>query len=212
MVILTSLTLLVAGVTLVVFYRQFKEMSKQTKILSKQAEQAAKDSATAAISTEKQIAIATRQASAAQNSVRVVQRQMGLDERAWIKAIPGYAEGKPVNVKWNIDQPVSDIIDITNIGKTAAQQVRIEVATENLNIQDAPTLAFRKGHIGITTIGDLYPVPDSLQVPVFWATNYDPEGQPKKEFLSVRDYNDLVDGKTYFVFYGRVRYKRTSSA
>jgi len=44
MVILTALTLLVAAITLRVFWRQFREMQTQTGILSGQAQQATSDS------------------------------------------------------------------------------------------------------------------------------------------------------------------------
>ena len=198
--------MLVAAVTLVVFYRQFQEMGKQTAILSKQAEQAARDSDNAAKSTEQQIAIATKQATAAQKSVDVVQRQMRLDERAWIKAIPGNADDEPAKVDFKIGNFVRDTVEIKNIGKTAAQRVKVEVGAERLAIADAPSLSFRKGHVGITTIGDLYPVPDRLSIPIFWATSYDREAQPFKRILQSTDFNDFQSGITYFVFYGRVSY------
>lgn len=82
MVILTALTVAVAGITLRVFWKQFKEMQTQTGLLNAQAQQAAQDSVEASQKVEEQLRLTARQAKSAEDSVKAIQRQMRQDQRA----------------------------------------------------------------------------------------------------------------------------------
>jgi hypothetical protein len=78
------LSLLAASIAGFLIYHQWWEMNTQSGYMNRAAIQARKDSADSSISTQKQVAIAQQQAQAAQDSVKAIQRQTQIAERAWI--------------------------------------------------------------------------------------------------------------------------------
>ena len=151
MVILTALTLAVGLATLVVFYRQFREMTKQTEVLNKQLQQAAADSSEATGRLQKQLDIARQQASATEETVRTMRRQMRQDQRAWVK---GYTDKN-----WPIrtGEPLETTFHTVNLGKTAARKVNVEVVISLLRSGESPTLTFPHQNNNRTTTGTLFP-------------------------------------------------------
>lgn len=129
---------LIAVVTGVVFYLQFREMSKQTGILSDQAKQAAIDSGEASRKVEEQLSIARKQADAAQDQataakksaeatqtqarvaeegVEAVRKQMRQDQRPWLRIQPKSGTG----TTFMIGQPLQSELAFTNTGKSPAR-------------------------------------------------------------------------------------------
>lgn len=87
MVIVTAAGFFIGFVTLLVFYSQFREMKAQTTILNTQAKQAAADAIESAKKVEQQLAIADKQARAAQGSVEAIKKQMIAAERPWLEVL-----------------------------------------------------------------------------------------------------------------------------
>lgn len=72
---ITAIGIVLAAITGVIFYGQFREMISQTDMLDISARQARRDSADSSIATQKQIAIAQQQAASAQASVRLAAKE-----------------------------------------------------------------------------------------------------------------------------------------
>jgi hypothetical protein len=121
MVALTAMLLVVGVVTLKVFHDQFFEMTKQTGIRRSQAAQAAADSVEASKKIEEQLAISRQQADAFQNSVQAIQRQMRVDQRAWLRI-------EMDNVAALDSKPLAVPLTITNTGKTPAENIHGYIA------------------------------------------------------------------------------------
>src|ERR1700722_7291331 len=116
-IFISFLAFIAACVAIVFVYQQFKEMADQTDILNRQARQARSDSAAASLVTDKQLSIAQQRATAAQNQVAAVTRQMRVDQRPLVKP-----DRQLQNVTLTVGQPVTLPIQFSNIGKTPAWQ------------------------------------------------------------------------------------------
>ena len=81
MVILTALLFAVGVATVVIFHKQFTEMTKQTRLLNTQAQQAATDSVEAARKVERQLAIAQSQAKAANDTAEAARISAEISQR-----------------------------------------------------------------------------------------------------------------------------------
>src|ERR1700675_1195218 len=107
MVVLTTLTFIVAVGTLIIFYGQFREMQTQTTILNCQARQAASDSKEAQKNFERQLQEAKAQTGA-------VLRVMRIDQRPWLSVTPA-----PPSQKLNgIPDEINADVVLANLGKT----------------------------------------------------------------------------------------------
>jgi len=96
------------------------------------------------------------QATAAQDSVKAVQRQMRQDQRAWIVFTPA-----PPVVEDN--GPFLQSFKFVNTGKTPAKRIWIDADIEVVKNADSPRLRYGHGHIhAITTTGIFYPNSDPM--------------------------------------------------
>ena len=123
---------------------QVKEMSYQTQIMGSQSESAAAGAAIGETNTRKQLAIAQEQAEAAQKSVKAIQRQTQIDQRAWIIA------GKTEFQALLIGKPIKVQIAFLNDGRSPAMNVRDHGYCDWWNIgQTAVTIpSFKKPRFG----------------------------------------------------------------
>ena len=199
MVILTALTFIVAVVTLFVFYRQFGEMRTQTGILSTQSQQAAADSIDAAKRVERQLVIAQQQADATKKSVGAIRRQVRQDQRAWIRVsinpLPVFV-GKEVVASG----------EYTNTGKTAAHNVIVNLVVERVKNGKDPIFTWRILHYTGWT-GMMYPNAPEKFSSYWFDVPIGTKGRPSPTIISMSDVSDLMNGKTYFVVFGEVRYE-----
>jgi hypothetical protein len=203
-VILTTLLLIVGIITARFFYSQLAEMSRQTKILSTQAQQAASDSVAVTQRTEQQLGIAQRQATAAQDSVEAVRRQMREDQRAWL--FPLNPPIPPLRIGADVTVPLI----ITNMGKTPAIDVDAissfyKVEYEGPRPSEAAAL--------YSHTGTLFPQEQTPVTPIAWqqfATTpkkpgpTDERGIPFR--VSVDDYKDFMSGKAFLAFRTDITY------
>jgi hypothetical protein len=173
---------------------QVKIMSDQTQIMGAQSESAVAGAIENERNTRKQLAIAQQQATAAQDNVKAITRQMRQDQRAWIKL------DMPDKVHFEAYKTVEISVRVTNIGKTVARNVRVDVVIQKLPVNKAPSLTFDKAIESTTTVGVEYP---NDPEPMF-ARWYLESGN--LGILSIDDIQDKVIGKIYFVFYARARY------
>jgi hypothetical protein len=115
---LTFCGVLVALGTGVFVCLQFVGLAHQNQILSSQSISAAAGAITDELNTRAQLAIAQRQADAAQQGVKVIQQQMLLDQRAWL-GIKDITLSHPLAIGHDIDFGVNAF----NTGKTPALHV-----------------------------------------------------------------------------------------
>jgi hypothetical protein len=80
------ITILLGGITAMIFYDQFKEAANQTDLLDIAAKQTRRDSASADLRAQQQIAALQIQAEAAQKGVSAIQNQTAQEERPWVSA------------------------------------------------------------------------------------------------------------------------------
>lgn len=188
---------LTAVLTGIVFYLQFREMKRQTGILNGQAQEAAKDSNAAAEKVERQLRIAQEQASAAQDGVSAIRRQMRQDQRAWLRVDVGtviYAQPGPASV------PVT----ITNTGKTPAREVTEQIVVEKVKNTENLHFSYRVPRT-VGTMGMLYP--NALQQGIA-STLAEARGTQivPPAALSAADMQELLAGEAYLAIYGKITY------
>jgi hypothetical protein len=195
------LTLVVAVITGWIFFDQLKEMASQTDALAIGAKQSRIDAKNAAIATSRQLDIAEKQARAAQDGVKAIQRQMRQDQRAWLDM---QILKRP---EFKVGEPVQALIGVTNIGKTAAKNLRIQTVIEYLPIDQAPSLSFKKGvyRYQITT-GVLFPSDPPAKLPAYWYEKAPVKTKFAAAVLSEGEAGDLAAGRTYIVMYGKAEY------
>lgn len=210
MVFLTALLFAVGAVTLRVFYRQFGEMQAQTSILSSQAQQAATDSIESAKKVEKQLAVADKQAKAAQDSVKAIQRQMRVDQRPWIR--PFTTNTADINLVDN--QPISITFRYRNLGKTPAKAIRGAIFIEVVKREEPPKLVefftTRRPVIApdrdfyMTATGILFP--DGIMESPISRTRPKPGGGSEEAPLTPTEHADLMAGRSYIAIHGAIGY------
>lgn len=120
-----------AAMTGVFIYSQFRVMTDQTNILSTQTIGAIADSIESGRRVEKQLSIAQQQATAAQDSVKGIKRQlrqdqeaMIVDERPWIGVIQVQTIGG-IDSDTNFEVQEVNVV-LRNSGKTPAVRVKFE--------------------------------------------------------------------------------------
>jgi hypothetical protein len=150
MVILTAVTIVVAVVTLRIFYLQFGEMQTQTGILHGQAEQAARDSIEAGRKVDEQLAIARQQASASQDSVQAITHQMRQDQRAWLVITYEQATLKD-------GAPIGQLFYYTNKGKTPAKRISAQFIMRIVHDSDDPAFDYPDKVVTRSRINVLFP-------------------------------------------------------
>jgi hypothetical protein len=202
----TWVAVLVAGLTGLILYSQFRIMGDQTKILSDQGVSAIAGAIESERNTREQLRIAQEQASAAQDSVRAVQKQMRQDQRAWVH----FSE-----IKINIARDPQGRADVTApvgifvTGKTPAKKVRMEFVIDIVKNEQNGITRFPYAYIprlqdttGIIIPGEAQP---TFTTHLLKRTK-NPE-RAENRFLSVDEYQSLADGKTFVILYGRIQYR-----
>jgi len=126
MVILTAFLFVVGVVTLVVFYRQFREMKAQTSILNTQAQQAAADSIESAKRVERQLAIADKQAKAAQATADAAYRSI----RATIESDRPWIASNGITVQGATLEEIHVTAHFLNAGRSPARIIETKFGTE----------------------------------------------------------------------------------
>jgi hypothetical protein len=190
---------LAAAITGYFIYNQFKAMTDQNQILGTQTISAVAGAIESERNTREQLRIAQKQAVAAQNSVKAIQRQMRQDQRAWIDVQFG---------EFSLNQAGQMIVLITikNIGKTPAKRIRLFAVLEVLKNTEAAHL-YKKDMPSVTDHeGILTPLSDS-KIPAS-TLNIDPADKRKAvaRIMSEAEINDFKKGKLYFVVHGKVTY------
>jgi len=109
----TWVAVIVAGLTGIILYSQFRIMGDQTKILSDQGISAIAGAIESERNTREQLRIANAQAQAAQDSVRAIQQQMRQDQRPWLDI-------EFSDIVWAENQPLGVSMTLVNKGKTPA--------------------------------------------------------------------------------------------
>jgi hypothetical protein len=149
---LAFLGTLLAIVSAVLFYDQFREMATQSDMLDIGARQARRDSAIADIKTQAQLKLAGHQVKAAQDSVKAIQRQMRQDQRAWIEL------DTPDSPKMLVGKNPSINIVVTNLGKTAARNLYVEIIVQPRRRDSPPVISYENGiPRSRSTVGALFP-------------------------------------------------------
>jgi hypothetical protein len=118
---------IVAIVTGIVFWLQFREMSRQTSILSTQAEQASKDSIESGRRVEEQLRIAADQARAAHDSVQAIQQQIDISKKVFEASERPYLGVEQIT--YTKDEPSKAIhatAFLKNFGVNPAERVEID--------------------------------------------------------------------------------------
>lgn len=180
---------------------QLNEMRTQTAEIFRQYEVENADASHKAVQWLQQLKIAQQQAQAAQDSVQAIKRQMRQDQRSWIKI--EMKESPKLIVNKN---PFATIV-VTNIGKTAARNITIEVVVHPWKRDIPPALTFENGvPRRRATVGVLYPQePFPIEAKVMEAK---PSSTSKIEYPvpSLENLKDWEDGTFYLLVYARTRY------
>jgi hypothetical protein len=211
MVILTALLMFIGVGTAWIFYGQFREMKTQTGIINDQAKQAAADTIEASKRADKQLELIGKQASAAQDSVGAIQRQMRQDQRPWlglqmdwppIKSPSGEVIGKLVRVTEN--QPLTVPMQLTTTGKTVARRVLAKIFIEVVKTSESPHLDSSKPPAWGLTAGIIVPNAPSN----FFAHRLLPKktGLEAMSNLTPSENQELSAGRAYLAIYGTMTY------
>jgi hypothetical protein len=122
----------VAATTGVILFLQFREAGKQTRVLSDQAKQAAADSVESGTRVERQLALSDKQASAAQDSVRAIQKQVQIvrenfveGERPFIWIVGPQIPDHPLGMTIVAGKKAEWNYNYTNYGKSPAIGVAV---------------------------------------------------------------------------------------
>lgn len=199
--IFVGFTLVAIVGTAVVFWQQFKEMASQTNLLGISARQARRDSAESSANAIKQLAIAQRQAKAAQNSVEAIQTQMRQDQRAWVE-IRFVKDEQHKNLVLDPRSPISIPLKIINVGKTLGVRVRVFAEVEIVSKNNAPELKYTPYKDLVGVIYKDMEVPVEARTHGMSADKTHVTNRP----LGQADYERLTTGQAYFVFFAKVEY------
>jgi hypothetical protein len=128
----------------------------------------------------------------------IAMKQLRQEQRAWIEfSATNIKELKVVRGK-----PIQFDIEVLDIGKTAARDVRTFVVIERLAPTQAPSFKVDIGKRNIATIGALFPNDPRGDYSVsWWKTHY---GDPA--IMTAADVRDWKSGKYYFAVYGMTTY------
>src|SRR6266404_3165766 len=206
MVGLTFILMLVGGYTAWIFYGQFGEMKSQTAILNQQAKQASADSVEATRRVEQQLDISRQQVSAAQASVKAVQRQMRQDQRPWLSMAFNWPAVKAANnqelsvIQFTENQPVTVPLKYSNNGKTAARNIIGGMFVEVVKSGDAPKLDSKNVPPFGFTAGVLFPGPTGETFVIRQGAN------GKNDPLTPLEKEDLTSNRAYIAVYGKILY------
>jgi hypothetical protein len=213
MVGLTFILMLVGGYTAWIFYGQFGEMKAQTGILNQQAKQASIDSVEATKRVEQQLDISRQQVSAAQASVKAVERQMRQDQRPWVAlsfnwpTVKG-ANGEPVGslVRVTENQPLAVPIRVINTGRTAARNVIARIYVEVVNTSESPKLdsAVETSAWGFTA--GIFS-PNAPSESLAYRQLPDKTGLEAMSNLTPAENQELSSGRAYLAMYGKITYR-----
>ena len=179
---------------------QVKEMSYQTQIMGSQSESAAAGAALGELNTRKQLAIAQKQARAAQDGVTAVQSQTQADQRAWVQM------GTIPNGIDTVDNaPITARVFIGTIGKSPAKNISGGFAMDVYGSNEMPELDLGSKHTldhfstGISFPNDTH----GFQIEVF---NRSVPSKIKPP-LVLPDINEKVNaGESYVVIWGKTTY------
>jgi hypothetical protein len=188
-----------AAITGFVIYSQFRVMTDQTQILGAQTTSAVADSIESGRRVEKQLAIAQQQASAAQDSVKAIRRQMQQDQRAWINVSSG-------NVNFAENQPITIPVISTNSGKTPAREFVADFIVKLVQIEKSPILDFHHVAVVRESSGAIFK-DQQFAFPAVSLRNIPRSRGAEPHALSKSEFEDLKSGKTYIVIYGRIAYE-----
>jgi len=193
-----------ATITAALFYVQLNEMTKQTQIFASQTESAVASATQGERDTRTQLRIAQQQATAAQDSVKAIQRQMRQDQRAWIKPTPG-------SVDFDIGKELTAPFTWANIGKTPGIEVYGEVALDYLDKSESPQF-FREGtHVrehprtGIPA-GSFFPT-ETATIPLIYVRPHPITSKAEKVIMTEKMNKDFWNGDSYVAIHGFIRYK-----
>jgi hypothetical protein len=148
-----------------------------------------------AILTGKTLQQVQRQADSVQDQVGIMQRQMKLEQRAWIivkyPTIPLY-DGKPIAVP----------LAMENIGKTLAKHIRGDIAVYITKAKEDPDLNYSPGHTHYSfgPTGTFIPnVPDVMN----WIAIRNGE----QIVLTPNMHTAILDGRSLVTIHGKIEYQ-----
>lgn len=177
-VITAVILAVITFITLLIFNRQLSEMRKQADTLQKQAIQSAADS-------QQQLELSRKQISAAQDGVNAMQRQMLLDQRAWLAPVSGTV---------TLDDKHSLRIDVIfqNLGRTPA--LNVSTILDWRDIRPGPLDFNYSAPVKTVGHGTVYP---NGKMGMFAASPQIP---------TIEELNAYRAGKRIFYFFGNIGY------
>jgi hypothetical protein len=197
MITLTVVGIAVAAITGAIMYSQFKIMADQTKILSDQSISAVVGASESERNTREQLRIAREQAKSTQSQVDVIQKQMREDQRAWVTL---EVMKDPI---FTAHQPVTFAVEVVNIGKSAARNVRVTIGVQKVSTTEAPRFDYK--YAGHYFVGVHFPQhPETLTAG--WIDTLPGSTEPVRPRIFEKDIQDIKEGKFCFAVYGRVEY------
>lgn len=203
---LTIWAIVIAAIAAAFVWAQLKQMTWNNQILASQSESAVAGAIESERNTRAQIKVAQDQATAAQESVKAIQKQMRQDQRAWMH----FSETK-ITMTANAQGEVDVTVPLTMFatGKTPAKKVRMEFAMEIVKNEQNGITGFPYAYIPRLqdTTGIIVPGEPQSTFTVHLLKGIKGTQLAETRLLSVNEYQDLVKGKTFLIVYGRIRYR-----
>jgi hypothetical protein len=216
---LSVLSLVAAIAAAIVFYLQFREMSKQTGILNTSAQQAKADSKAAGTATATQLRIM-------QDELTQQRSALETDQRPWLKFELGGERPKdadPNNEKMRLitaaaGQPIKIEVRVTNLGKTAAERILGTLLVQYVSKGGKPTvlpkreIVFtegrkpKKGALPGTAWGEATIYPNEVSQQYFSRSRWGKTGVVEDDPLTQTEATALQAGNAYILLMGEVWY------
>ena len=190
-----------------IYWSQLQEMSDQTRHLSEQANRSVIENRGNAATTKQQLTLLQQQARAAQDGVKAIQEQVRQDQRAWMHftqtsiTISRDAQGRV-----DVQTPVG----MYATGKTPATKIRMEFVVEIVKNEPHKIYKFPYANIPRTTStsGTSVPgEPNEQPIPAHLLKVGSSPNLAEIRMLSASEYQELANGKTFIILYGRIRYR-----
>jgi hypothetical protein len=219
-VLIAGLSLAAAIAAAIVFYFQFKEMSKQTGILAESLTKQKEDSAAAAITTGQQLKLLQSQLTQQRNALE-------MDQRPWLKFELGGERPKDVDpndgktrlLTTTAGQPIKIEVRVTNIGKTTAERILGTLTVQYVPKGGKPILPRNKnrivfveggkpekGTIPSTAWGEATLYPNEVSQNSFSRSRWRKNGIVEDDPITQAEKTALDNGNAYVLLLGQIWY------
>ena len=185
---------------------QLYEMRIQTAQVFTQSETENADASYKAAQWLAQLKIAQQQVKAAQDSAAAISTQMREDQRAWIHPTFGKWDYLRNNVTNEVAM-VSIPITITNTGKTPARNIFSAVVVAKIMNGEPLAFSYNKVPLVTNTVGVLSPTDHSdFDGELLKSAEPPPSTKTELGTLTGAEYQEVADGKVFFIVYGQTFY------